>query len=63
MKSCGNCKHWRQTTFYDGVENDGVCREIKTHLEIEVIVGWDGGVIGVIETTDKFYCAAFEEKK
>lgn len=63
-RTCGNCKHWNQQTFYDyvGVINDGECTKIHEALDMEVEAGWNGGIVGDIETGSDFGCILFERK-
>lgn len=40
----------------------GKCSEIRNKLFIELITGWDGGVVDYIETEKDFGCVLFKSK-
>lgn len=55
---CGNCTHWKPT-----VREYGICGRLGESLEIEVIAGWDGGYVNVIESERGFGCVLFAERE
>ena len=54
---CSNCKYWKETIY-----DYGICSKIGEKLEIDLILGWDGGHVNFIETENDFGCNQFEEK-
>ena len=55
MKTCENCLNWKETLY-----GFGKCSEIGEKLTIELITGWDGGVVDFIETEKDFGCILFK---
>ena len=64
---CTNCKHWTQNTNwdYDNAINTGLCGSLASDVKItiEIKAGWNGGIVGTIETDEDFGCKLFEPKK
>ena len=59
MIKCKNCMHWIQTDDYSPMY--GICSvKMGDKVAIECQGGWDGCIIGDIETEEDFFCAAGE---
>lgn len=39
----------------------GECEKIKDKIEIELVTGWDGGYVKIIETEADFGCSLFDD--
>ncbi|MFO1442943.1 hypothetical protein KDN24_06895 [Bacillus sp. Bva_UNVM-123] len=57
MNQCEACKHWKYTCY-----SMGECAKIKEKLTIDLVTGWDGGYVNVIETDADFCCNQFEKR-
>lgn len=53
---CDMCKHWNYRDI-----GYGVCNKINEKIEIELVMGWDGGYVKEIETESDFGCNLFEQ--
>ncbi len=58
---CRECFHWTKDASFACLPEDevGACDAIELELDIELHTGWDGGVVGKIETGGNFFCAKF----
>lgn len=56
QQRCDGCKHWKSTLY-----QMGECEKIKDKIEIELVTGWDGGYVKIIETEADFGCSLFDD--
>ena len=71
IKACINCKHWQGEKnlnpdlpllpLDDEIRN-GICKELKYHLDIDLKTGWSGAYVEDIYTLASFHCACYIEQ-
>ena len=56
--TCNTCEFWKRDKFYEDNKpyQWGFCHEIRTEIDINLDVGWDGATVRNIETPATFGC-------